>query len=278
MTVLPSATRAGLHWSIVALLLLTTFVPCTTGEPIQAAAAQDPLELPVDGATTTLPLHLLARTGQPGTRVRTVLRWQNGIELIRTFPLLRNPDGQGVLVANLDWDYGTRPALPNSQLAALDLFDQAGRLLSHRELNVLGPDNPQLRDATLYWTDGDKLQPVTRRIPRTPRIASATLEELLWGPAPGDPPGVVTALPMPKDVLEYAGRRADWGERVQLRQVRIMDGMAVADFSRELGAYGGGSLRVGLIDQQITRTLEQFPSVGQVRIAIEGETAGVLEP
>jgi hypothetical protein len=43
-------------------------------------------------------------------------------------------------------------------------------------------------------------------------------------------------------------------------------------------AYGGGSLRVGLIDRQITRTLEQFPSVGQVRIAIEGETAGVLEP
>jgi hypothetical protein len=32
------------------------------------------------------------------------------------------------------------------------------------------------------------------------------------------------------------------------------------------------------IREQITQTLAQFPVVREVRIAIEGETAGVLEP
>jgi spore germination protein GerM len=43
-------------------------------------------------------------------------------------------------------------------------------------------------------------------------------------------------------------------------------------------AYGGGSARVDMIRQQITQTLKQFPTVNEVRIAIEGETEGVLQP
>jgi hypothetical protein len=273
------ARTAALRLSVVACLLLLLAGPSTRWDPVvQAATGHDALELPADGATTTLPVHILARTGEPGTRMRAVLRWQSGTELSQTFPVLRGADGQGLVVANLDWDRGTQPWLPDSASATLELVSEAGRTLAHRELTVLGPDNPQLREVTLYWLHGDELEPVTRRILRTPRIASATLEELLWGPAPGDPPGLLTALPTPKDVLEYAGRRPGWGERVQLRQVRIVGGVATADFSRELGAYGGGSFRVGMIDQQIARTLEQFPSVDQVRVAIEGETGGVLEP
>ena len=42
--------------------------------------------------------------------------------------------------------------------------------------------------------------------------------------------------------------------------------------------YGGGSLRVMLIRRQITQTLRQFATVREVRIAIEGQTEGVLEP
>jgi len=275
--ILVSAT-SRLGWSTVALAVLLVAASCTTGDPVQAAVTHDAIELPVEGATATVPLHILARVGQLGTHVQAVLRWQNGMELSRTFRLLRGADGEGLLVANLDWERGSQPDLPDSQPATLELFDEAGRLLGYRELTVLGPDNPQLREVALYWIDGDTVEGVTRRIPRTPRIAAATIEELLWGPGPGDPPRLLTALPTTADVLDYAGRRSGWGERVHLRQVRIVDGVATIDFSREFGAYGGGSLRVSLIDQQITRTLEQFPSVRQVRIAIEGETGGVLEP
>ena len=48
--------------------------------------------------------------------------------------------------------------------------------------------------------------------------------------------------------------------------------------NKELKAYGGGSLRVMLIRQQIRQTLLQFPTVREVRIAIEGQTEGALEP
>jgi hypothetical protein len=278
------------------LSLVLAMAPCTTGDLLQTALvgsgtstmaprpagvafAEDGLELPADAATTTLPLHVLAHLGEAGERVRIVLRWPNGIELSRSFTLLAGADGQGLLIANLDWEAGTRPALPASQTAVLQLTSEAGTVLGRRQLTILGPDSPALRAITLYFVmHGDMLTPVQRRIAPTPRIATAALEELLWGPAPSDPPDLMTAIPTPEDVLTYPGRRADWEARVQLRQVRIIDGVAIADFSREFGAYGGGSLRVGLIHQQLTRTLEQFPTVRRVAVAIEGQTGGVLEP
>jgi len=78
--------------------------------------------------------------------------------------------------------------------------------------------------------------------------------------------------------LSFPGRRMDWEPRVTLRGLTIVDGVATANFSRELTAYGGGSLRVHLIREQITRTLKQFSTVREVRIAIEGQTEGALEP
>ncbi len=278
-----SASRR-ITWRIAILLfvLVAAAGPLSTYDATQFAQpafAQAPIELSVDGTSTTLPLHVLAHLGQPGERVYAVLRWRNGIELDRSFTLIAGADGRGLLAANLDWDQGTQPALPQSQAVSLDLIDDAGVLLGRGQLTILGPENPGARPITLYFVmHGDTVIPVQRRISSTPRIATATVNELLWGPAPGDPPHVTTALPRPEDVLDYPGRKPDWGERVQLRGVKIVDGVATADFSKELGAYGGGSLRVGLIDQQVTGTLEQFPAVRQVSIAIEGETGGVLEP
>jgi len=266
--------------SLLGLATLLLAGPCTTGDAPRTAAAfaQDGIELPPNGSITALPLHVLAHVGRPGERVQAVLRWPNGIALTRSFSLLRGPDGQGLLIANLDWDEGTRPALPAMEVATLELVNEAGTLLGQREVSVMGPDNSQARAVMLYFVDGDTVAPVERRIPLTLRIATATVDELLWGPGPGDPPNLITALPTPEDVLSYGGRNANWGARVELRGIKIVDSVATVDFSRELGAYGGGSFRVGMIDQQITRTLEQFPGLRQVRIAIEGETGGVLEP
>jgi spore germination protein GerM len=125
---------------------------------------------------------------------------------------------------------------------------------------------------------GDTVQSVQRRIPRTAGIGKATLEELLWGPFPPNLAGFETALPTPQEVLAYPGRAPDWGPRVTLRGLTIVDGVATADFSKEMRAYGGGSLRVMLIRQQIEQALMQFPTVHQVIITIEGETDEVLQP
>jgi spore germination protein GerM len=125
---------------------------------------------------------------------------------------------------------------------------------------------------------GEDVVPIQQRVPRTVRIGTAALNELLWGPPPPNLAGFSTAIPTPEEVLRYPGRASDWGERVRLRSLTIVDGVATADFSKELRAYGGGSLRVMLIRGQITQTLRQFPTVHTVRIAIEGQTEGVLEP
>jgi len=119
---------------------------------------------------------------------------------------------------------------------------------------------------------------MTARVLKTPRIGTTALDELLWGPPPGNLAGFSTALPTPEQVLSFAGRGADWGPRVTLRGLTIVNGVATANFSKEMAAYGGGSLRVRLIREQITRTLQQFATVREVRIAVEGQTEGVLEP
>ncbi|NTU78988.1 MAG: GerMN domain-containing protein [Chloroflexales bacterium] len=75
--------------------------------------------------------------------------------------------------------------------------------------------------------------------------------------------------------LPRAGSR---GLQVALQGLTISDGVATAYFSPALKAYGGDALRAQLIREQITRTLLQFPEVHTVRIGIDGQTEGVLEP
>ena len=242
--------------------------------PMPASA----IEIPAAIAHVTLPLHILAHVGQPGEQAIVRLRWQDGTELLRTFPLLRGADGGGLLIGNLNWMNEGPPPQPRTQPATLDLLSASGELQARQPLTVLSASDPATQLITLYWVLGETVVPVQQRVPRTVRIGTAALNELLWGPGPPNLAGFSTALPTPDEVLSYGGRAPGWGERVRLRSLVIVDGVATADFSKELQAYGGGSLRVMLIRKQITQTLKQFPSVREVRIAIEGQTEGVLEP
>ncbi len=236
------------------------------------------IAIPAAGERVTLPLHLLAQLGTPGGRMIARLRWQDGTELMRVFPVLKGADGQGLVIGNLNWMHEGPPPNPATQPATLELLSEAGQLQARQPITVLGADDPDTQAISVYWVLGEQVVAAQLRVPRTPRIGTAALEALLWGPAPPNLAGFTTALPTPEQVLSYPGRAPDWGPRVTLRGLTIADGVATADFSRELRAYGGGSLRVSLIRQQITRTLLQFPTVREVRIAIEGQTNWVLEP
>lgn len=236
------------------------------------------LILPQEGARLTLPLHLFARGGQPGQLVTAIVRWQDGTQLAQTFPLLAGEDGRGLLIGNMNWSVGYPPPQPPTQGASLQIRDQWGNLLDQQWIILLSADDPATQPVQVYWVLGEEVRAISLHIPKTERIGSATVEELLWGPAPPNLAGFITALPAPEQVLSYPGRTADWGPRVTLRSLSIENGVATADFSKEMRAYGGGSLRIKLIREQITRTLMQFPSVQSVKIAIEGQTEGVLEP
>ena len=237
-----------------------------------------PIEIPAAGARVTLPLHILARIGQPGGQLIARLRWQDGTELMRVLPVLRGADGQGLVIGTLNWMNEGPPPQPATQPATLELLSGAGQLQARQTVTVLSTGDPDTQAITLYWVLGDAVAPVQQRVPRTARIGTAALDELLWGPGPPNLAGFTTALPTPEQVLSYPGRAPGWGPRVTLRSLTIVDGVATADFSPELRAYGGGSLRVRLIRQQISQTLLQFPTVREVRIAMAGQTEGVLEP
>jgi hypothetical protein len=253
-------------------------VSASANVQLEPQAASLGIEIPAADQAVTLPLHILARVGQPGEQVTASLRWQDGTELIDTFTTLRGEDGRGLLIDSLDWKMESQPPQPPSQPAELELRNAAGAVLARQPVRVLSHDDPDAMQITLYFVLGEQLQPVQRTVPKTQGVGAAALEELLWGPPPLNLAGFETAIPIPEEVLNYHARESDWGPRVTLRGLTISDGVATADFSQELRSYAGGSLRVMLIRQQIEQTLRQFPTVQEVRIAIEGETEAVLEP
>jgi len=243
-----------------------------------AAPAAGAIEIPAAGARVTLPLHILARAGRPGEQLTVSLTWQDGTTLKQNVPVLPGEDGAGLVVTSIDWMSEGPPPMPATQPATLELWSPDGDRIAAQDLTVLNPQDPDVQQVLLYFLLGESLQPVQRNIVRTEGIGAAALDELLWGPPPNNLAGFETALPTPETVLTFPGRGPDWGSRVTLRQLTIVDGLATADFSKEMAAYGGGSLRVKLLRDQIAATLMQFPTVKQVLIAVEGQTEGVLEP
>jgi hypothetical protein len=243
-----------------------------------AASPTSEIEIPGAGTQAVLPLHILARVGQPGEQATVTLTWQDGTFLEGQFPIRAGEDGKGLLIGSLDWMMESQPPQPPSQPATLSIHSQDGQLLAEQALTMLSAGDPNVKTVTLYFLMGEELQATQRSIVRTEGIGAATLNELLWGPPPNNLAGFETAIPDPGEVLAYAGRGADWGPRVRLLKLTIVDGLATADFSKEIQAYGGGSLRVKLLHDQIVMTLLQFPTVREVVIAVEGQTEGVLQP
>lgn len=255
--------------------IMVSAVASVTLSPVPATGA---IEIPTAEARVTLPLHILARVGRPGEQVQAALIWQDGTVLTNNLPALPGEDGAGLVIGSIDWlREGPPPATP-TQPARLELRSQAGELLAEQRLTVLSSDDPGVQRVLLYFVLGESLQIVERTIPSSEAIGTAVLNELLWGPPPNNLAGFETAIPTPEQVLTYPGRQSGWGPRVTLLKLTIVDGLATADFSKEMAAYAGGSLHVKLIHDQIAQILLQFPSVKQVIIAVEGQTEGVLQP
>jgi hypothetical protein len=247
------------------------------GTPVPVAEGQGEILYPGAGAQIAPPLHLLAYAGQPDQEVKAILRWQDGTEVEKTFTTLAAPDGRGLLAGSLDWT-AYKNVLPDSQPATLTLRGASQAVLAQRGFTPLNPFEPELREIELYWILNQDVQPVSRRILETASVEAAALEALLWGPSPALDADYRTALPTPQEVLTYPGRQPDWGVRVELLGLTIEDGLATANFSQEMRAYGGGSARVQNMHEQIVRTLEQFPTVQRVAIAVEGRVDEALQP
>lgn len=103
---------------------------------------------------------------------------------------------------------------------------------------------------------------VFRIIPKTEKIATAAIEELLKGPTEAEKnQGYTTVIP--------AGSK--------LNSLKIEDGVAYADFNA-LTESGGGSCSMRARTEQIRKTLLQFPTVKSVKLSIDGRTGDIFQP
>lgn len=119
-----------------------------------------------------------------------------------------------------------------------------------------------LNDSIKKSNDCTEVVPVERMVFDTKNLGEASLRLLLEGPRgeEGDD-GYVSSIP-----------RGVW-----LNSIKIEDGVASADFSKELSVTAG-SCNVLAIQTQIEKTLLQFPTIKSVKISVEGKTEGILEP
>jgi hypothetical protein len=235
------------------------------------------VEMPAPLDKVTIPTHVLARVGQPGGQVNVTLTWDDGTQFAHVVTLLQGRDGRGLAVTSMDWVLDPRPPHPGTQGGTLYIHDLAGQLLAQQPLTILHPNDADTLGVNVYWVRNEQVTPQPIRVPRTLGIGRASLEALLWGPIPDNLDGFKTAIPLPAEVLTAANRGADWGERVRVMGLTITNGVARADFSKELLANTGDAARMSLIRQQIEQTLLQFSTVNQVIITVEGQE-GALEP
>lgn len=135
-------------------------------------------------------------------------------------------------------------------------YDEIGRVFIEPETKVI----------TVYFVetiDGqEEIVEAVREIPSTVAVGKAAIEELLKGPSAEEKALGLSSL-IPKGT--------------KLLGIDIKDGVAEADFSKELQKGVAGSARVLAIRGQIEKTLMQLDSVNKAVIMVEGRSEGVLQ-
>jgi hypothetical protein len=123
------------------------------------------------------------------------------------------------------------------------------------------PASSATSEVSLWFVRGEKLDRVTRNVPRVARIGAEAVKALLSGPTAAESKaGLTTAVPRDTRFLDLA-----------------IDGTGIAkvDLSRDFEA-GGGSLGLTLRLAQVACTVDQFPTVKGVRFALAGELVSVF--
>lgn len=245
---------------------------------LSSYAGSDPyIALPAENANVTLPLHIEAVNGETNAPSLVRLQYDDGTLLEDA---AFTPGGEkGTVVTNLMWATESAPPNPPTQYATLELVDGNGQVVAARRVYVLNYNDPAVMPIRLFFQLGDELRAVTRYIPRTQAVATAALRELSWGPAGNElaAAGFTTLLPTPEKIVGYPGRQVDWSNRVFLQSISIKDGIATIDWSKEMAAWGGGSAYLDQLNQQITRTLQQFSSIQSVQMTVNGSQE-ILQP
>lgn len=136
-----------------------------------------------------------------------------------------------------------------------------------RNINI----DPGLRSLEVYFSNTDsspkaeceRVIPAIRNIVKVEKVGTAALNEMLKGPN-ADEVSLGYKTNIPSDT------------KLQTFTIEGTEGRP--DFTAELNKNVSGSCLVNAIKQQISKTVLQFSTINSVRISIEGQTEGILEP
>ena len=115
-------------------------------------------------------------------------------------------------------------------------------------------------EVVVYFTQGEKIVPVRRAVPKVAAIGAESMKALVGGPTAAEAGrGLGTAIP----------------PETRFRKLTIADGVARVDLSKDFES-GGGTLSLTVRLAQVTCTLDQFDSVKGVRYLLDGELVDVF--
>jgi len=246
---------------------------CTAGmkEFLEDEYASVRLSQPLDNAVATLPLRIVGEAAlKAGEALQYRLQDRDGFVLDdRIIPVA--PDASGASIPFvIDASY-PRP-LGTGGTLVLSVTDVKGRESGEAISVPLLFQSEDAVEIKVYFGNRerdpesvacDAAYPVPRRVPRADNLAQDALRELLKGPSLSEErQKFFTSIP----------------DGVRVQDVAWADGVLTVDFSSALTHDMGGSCKVSAIRAQIEKTLQQFPSVRSVRITVNGEEEGVLEP
>ena len=138
--------------------------------------------------------------------------------------------------------------------------DGSVRSLTRREIDYTTPS----ANVILMFPAGDcdRLEPFTRRVPKTQAMARLLVEALVAGPT---------------DDEKAAGASSPFPAGAEIRSVVLRNGELTVDFNERLQNVGG-SCAVAAIRQAVTQTLRRLPAIDRVVITSAGREDLALQP
>lgn len=232
--------------------------------PVPASPDQEPITEPSEGEEVhTNPVHIegIARTFENNVSIRIV--GTDGREVESTFTTARGEMGT-FSPYGLDF-WLTRDPGRDFSIQAVEYSAKDGkpRLLDSVAVkNDIEPIEVQLFFPRSDGKDCQRVEPVTRRIPKSVAMVRLLIEALMRGPTEDERTRGVTN-PMPKGAT--------------LGSVSMDGSTAVVDFSSGMSNVGG-SCRAQAVRASIETTLRALPTVTRVRILAAGDEGTALQP
>ncbi|MEK6886195.1 MAG: GerMN domain-containing protein [Nanoarchaeota archaeon] len=159
----------------------------------------------------------------------------------------------------LNESYGTELSKQSDYIPSVEQVKLAEQILSTFKFSDFTSNTDTMVVKVYFMDSGGNFVSVIRVIPKTEKVATAAINELIKGPTEAEKlSGYGTGIP----------------SMAKLNSLVIVNGEARADFSRSTESGGSSNPTT----DQIRKTLLQFPTVKTVILSVDGKTENIFQP